>query len=133
MTRPGTVRRSRDRGAAAVEFALILPLLLLVLFAIIDFGRMFNAQITITEAAREGARAVAYGQPAGPRVSAATNGLTGVTTTTTACPNANGYAEVKLGYSFEFVTPFAVLAEMFGSSPSGTVALQGSGVMTCSG
>ena len=33
------------------------PVLLLVIFGIIDFGRMLNAQITLTEAAREGARA----------------------------------------------------------------------------
>src|SRR5262245_38889036 len=47
----------RDHGAAAVEMALLLPLLLLLVFGIIDFGRMLNAQITVTEAAREGARA----------------------------------------------------------------------------
>jgi glucokinase len=37
-----------------VEFALLLPLVLLMLFGIIDFGRALNAQITITQAAREG-------------------------------------------------------------------------------
>ena len=44
------------RGAAAVEFALVFPLLLIMLFAIIDFGWIFNQQLTLTEAAREGAR-----------------------------------------------------------------------------
>ena len=34
--------------------ALVLPLLLFVLFGVIDFGRMLNTQITLTEAAREG-------------------------------------------------------------------------------
>ena len=48
-----------EQGAAAVEMALVLPLLLLLLFGIIDFGRVLNAQITLTEAAREGARAAA--------------------------------------------------------------------------
>jgi len=37
---------ARDRGAAAVEFALLLPVLLLLVFGIIDFGRALNAQIT---------------------------------------------------------------------------------------
>src|SRR5215469_15927355 len=54
---------SSERGAAAVEFALLLPLLLLLVFGIIDFGRAINAQITITQAAREGARAHALGDP----------------------------------------------------------------------
>ena len=51
-------RRNR-RGSAAVEFALVLPVLMLLLFGIIDFGRMMNARITLSEAAHEGARAAA--------------------------------------------------------------------------
>jgi Flp pilus assembly protein TadG len=49
-------QRQADRGAAAVEFALIVPLLLVVLFAIIDLGWVFNQQLSVTAAAREGAR-----------------------------------------------------------------------------
>lgn len=45
------------RGVAAVEFALILPLLLVILFGIIDFGLMLYDKAVITNAAREGARA----------------------------------------------------------------------------
>jgi Flp pilus assembly protein TadG len=45
-----------DRGAAAVEFALVLPLLLLILFGIIEFGRAWSVKQTLTDAAREGAR-----------------------------------------------------------------------------
>jgi Flp pilus assembly protein TadG len=39
-----------------VEFALILPLLALVVMMIVDFGRVFSVQIALTNAAREGAR-----------------------------------------------------------------------------
>ena len=46
----------RERGANLVEMALILPLLLLLLAAIADFGRAFQSYIVITNAAREGAR-----------------------------------------------------------------------------
>jgi len=46
----------RDRGAAAVEMAIVLPLLLFVLFGLIDFGRAYNAQIQLSAAAREGVR-----------------------------------------------------------------------------
>jgi Flp pilus assembly protein TadG len=42
-----------------VEFALVLPLLILILFGAIDLGRVFHAAITITNAAREGARYIA--------------------------------------------------------------------------
>jgi Flp pilus assembly protein TadG len=45
-----------DRGAEAVEFAVIVPVLLALLTAFITFGFTFNAQVTITQAAREGAR-----------------------------------------------------------------------------
>jgi Flp pilus assembly protein TadG len=45
-----------ESGTAAVEFALVLPLLLLVLFGTIEFGILMYDQSVITNAAREGAR-----------------------------------------------------------------------------
>ncbi|HOJ10207.1 MAG TPA: pilus assembly protein [Clostridiales bacterium] len=45
------------KGQSLVEFAIILPLLLLVIMAIIEFGVMLNSYLTIHNAAREGARA----------------------------------------------------------------------------
>jgi Flp pilus assembly pilin Flp len=45
-----------EEGAAAVEFALLLPLLVLLLFGFIQFGIAFNTKIQATNAAREGAR-----------------------------------------------------------------------------
>lgn len=47
----------RDRGAAAVELAILLPLVLLIIGGIIDFGRFFFTKIELTNAAREGVRA----------------------------------------------------------------------------
>ncbi len=44
-------------GQSLVEFALVVPVFLLILLAIVQFGFIFNAQVTITNAAREGARA----------------------------------------------------------------------------
>src|SRR5690349_8554855 len=52
-------RSSGERGAAAVELALVLPVLLMLVFGIIEFGRGYNTRITLTSAAREGARAMA--------------------------------------------------------------------------
>jgi hypothetical protein len=44
------------RGAAAVEFALVLPLLLALLFGIVEFSRAWNRMAVMSDAAREGAR-----------------------------------------------------------------------------
>lgn len=48
------------KGAAAVEFALILPLVTLLLFGIIDFGRLFFVQISLTSASREAVRTSSF-------------------------------------------------------------------------
>jgi Flp pilus assembly protein TadG len=47
---------SIDKGAAAVEFAIILPLLLLLVLLMIDFGRLLFVQISLNAASREAAR-----------------------------------------------------------------------------
>ena len=49
-------RLACDKGAELVEFALVLPLLLLVMFGIMDFGLLFQRYEAVTNAAREGAR-----------------------------------------------------------------------------
>jgi hypothetical protein len=49
-------RAASERGAELVEFAFSFPLLLLVLFAIFDFGLMMQRFEVLTNAAREGAR-----------------------------------------------------------------------------
>jgi Flp pilus assembly pilin Flp len=53
-------RRDQD-GAAAVEFALLLPLLVLLLFGLIEFGFAFSTRIQATNAAREAARRAVVG------------------------------------------------------------------------
>ncbi len=53
--------RRRETGATAVEFALILPMLLYVVFAIIQYGLYFWATNTASAAAREGLRLVVVG------------------------------------------------------------------------
>ena len=51
------------KGQALVEFALVLPLLLLLILGIVEFGRAWNAKQILTDAAREGARLSVVGDP----------------------------------------------------------------------
>ena len=55
--------RQRERGANLVEFALVAPFLIVLLFGIIEFAWLFGQDLTIKHGAREGARlaAVAFG------------------------------------------------------------------------
>jgi Flp pilus assembly protein TadG len=57
-SRPGW-RQRRTAGQGLVEFALIFPIFLLVLFGLIDVGRLVFANSVVSQAAREGARAAA--------------------------------------------------------------------------
>ncbi|MHA7222056.1 TadE/TadG family type IV pilus assembly protein [Arthrobacter sp. RHLT1-20] len=51
-----TTRDHQQRGAAAVEFALILPLFLSMVLGVIDFGVAYGQNVSLQGAAREGAR-----------------------------------------------------------------------------
>ena len=51
-----------QQGQAATEFALVLPILALLLFGIIQLGVVFNHYVTVTDAARAGARKAAVGR-----------------------------------------------------------------------
>jgi Flp pilus assembly protein TadG len=127
-----------DRGTAAVEFALLLPVLLLIVFGIIDFGRALNAQITLTQAAREGARLAAEGQPwttVVPRTQAAATTLSGVAVTGNTCPVGAGPgtdAVVHASYQFTFVTPIGAIAALLGGGGLGKpLNLSAQGEMPC--
>jgi Flp pilus assembly protein TadG len=51
-----------DHGQSLTEFALALPILALLLFAVIQFGIVFNNYVTLTDATRAGARKAAVGR-----------------------------------------------------------------------
>ena len=56
------IQMSNERGQTMTEFALVLPVLALILFGIIQFGIVFNNYVTLTDAARAGARKAATGR-----------------------------------------------------------------------
>jgi len=51
-----------EQGQSVTEFALVLPILALLLFAVIQFGITFNNYVTLTDATRAGARKAAIGR-----------------------------------------------------------------------
>lgn len=57
------MRRRDEDGAAAVEFAIVLIPLMLILFGIISYAYMFSVRQALTQAAAEGARAAAVAPP----------------------------------------------------------------------
>ncbi|MDO4784746.1 MAG: pilus assembly protein [Propionibacteriaceae bacterium] len=67
-----------ERGAVAVEFALVMPLVILLVLGAIDFGLLLQARAQAANAAREGVRAAALGRTKADSEAIALNALTGV-------------------------------------------------------
>ena len=132
--------KHKERGAVAVEMAIILPLLLLILMGTVEFGRVLNVQVSLTQAAREGARHAAIHHDdasldvegaalaaapslAGLSVAVADNagacgtGLNVTVTTTVTLPSLSGFLD----------------AGFFGGPGVFPMALSGVGVMRCGG
>ena len=134
-------RDGRDRGAAAVEMALVLPVLLLVIGGLIDFGRLFYTQLVLSNAAREGARMVALGYNVADvttRIDQASGGVAWKFVVNppppcSATPAPTDYGEVQLTTQTVFKwTMLDVVPSLFGSSiPAPTVQAKGS--MRCTG
>lgn len=103
--------RRTDTGQALVEFALVLPVMLLMLFALVDFGRGFYTWLVVTNAAREGARVGATQKPLTDiqqRILDSASGLdtADLTITVTNVQGPRGQPiVVDLSYDFGFVTP----------------------------
>ena len=132
----------RERGAAAVELAITLPVVLLIIGGIVDFGLFFFAQIQLTNAAREGARAaIVTGTPApggGPsqRAIAALPGYTPsppVTVTVLYCdPGATNATVIVRDPKFEWLVLGPAL-KLVGSGDFLPTDVKATAVMKCGG
>jgi Flp pilus assembly protein TadG len=119
-----------------VELALVLPILLVLVFGIVDFGLALNAQISLTQAAREGARVRALG---GTQVETDSRIATAVADITddypvtpdagAACPNSSDVATVTASQDYHFYTPIGALVGL----AAGPITLTGKAVMRCLG
>ena len=124
-----------QRGAAAVEFAFIVPLLLVLVLGIAEFGHAFQVQGTLSAAAREGVRVMALqNDPVAARAAvrdAATTLDPGITDaqisiSPASCPvSASGSTHVELTVDY----PMPFLTGFFGDD----IDLTGTGVMRCNG
>ena len=104
-------RVGREKGAAAVEFALVLPLLVVLLVGIIDFGLYFYNDLAVAHAARDAARYLSVNNVAG--ANAAVSKLTLVSApqpTATLTPATSGNAAtVTLRTNYRFLTPLPLI------------------------
>ena len=124
-----------ERGAAAVEFALVLPLLLLLVFGIVAASQAFQTQARLSAAAREGARVMALQNDRAAARTAVRNAAftldpaitdAQIAITPAACPTTStGTTNVRV--TIDYPMPF--LTDFFGAS----VDLSGTGVMRCNG
>jgi Flp pilus assembly protein TadG len=124
------VSKDSERGAAAVEFAILLPLLLMLVLGTIEFGRAYNTQITLTNAARDGVRVMAINNdPTGART-AVRNAASSVSSTipdsnitiSPAACTTDKQVTVTINYNLSTITGIA-----------GPFPMKGKGVMLCGG
>ena len=129
----GYRKRTDERGAAAVEFALIAPVLLVLLFGIIDFGLAINRYAMVNNAAREAAREASLGATDAEIRAVVTNRLSGMGTPTvtigckrkdnttctswTAGKESGGIAIVSVRLDYTWLTPVAGLLGAGSSQP----------------
>ena len=120
-----------DRGAVAVEFALVLPLLLVLTLGVIAFGNAFHVQTVLDNAARDAVRIYTLTPDAAPALAddaaiasaELSVALTAADVIVTPTPCAEGQnARVTVEHTFEMLGGF------FGS-----ITLTGSGTMRCAG
>jgi len=107
-----------EGGQAIVELALILPILVTLIFGALDVGRLFNAQIVLTQAAREGARVAAAectlnattcASDVTAHVHSALTGLNVASSTVTLSPGpyvSGAAVTVQVHYVISFITPY---------------------------
>jgi Flp pilus assembly protein TadG len=97
--------RARRRGAAAVEFALVAPLLFMVFLGIVEFGRAFTVAEMLNSAARHGVRTGVVSGATNTNVTAAVNqNLTGITGATTTILVNSSQLDVSKGVTGDSIT-----------------------------
>jgi Flp pilus assembly protein TadG len=116
--------RSSERAQSLVEFAFVLPIFLLIIMATVDFAVGLKTYITITNAAREGARLAVTLSPTDPdtvtlvqdHVADRSAGLVEAGDVTIAYPidaASDNPVEVTAEYEYKYITPLGKLLSFF--------------------
>ena len=135
-TKGNAMPKSDEKGAAAVEFALILPVLLLILIGIIEFSLAFNAQLSLNQAAREGARNMAIHNNPSAAATAASNaaGRLDPASVSTTFSVTGGGTTCAGGKQVTATTSYTLnTATGFLDAFTGNIVLTGKGTMQCGG
>lgn len=110
-TKPVRTTLKSEKGQNLVEFALVVPMLLLLVFGIAEFGRAWMTRNILTGAAREAVRILAVPAPAGGVSAASTRaneiltsaGITTATLSVVDAPAPFGAVTVTVNYNFPVV------------------------------
>jgi Flp pilus assembly protein TadG len=152
------VRRG-ERAQSLAEMAILLPIFLILVFGIIDFGMGLRAYIQVAQATREGARFGVLGNQPGSfsaggsgdcngststnvvgKVCSTIDGLdlSDVQTVTVTCPDGAGAApcasgdtiEVHASYNYHYITPVKTIINFFsGGALSDTITISSTSTM----
>jgi hypothetical protein len=123
-------RRSGDSGAALVEAAIVLPILLTLVFGIIDFGSVYNDFLSVRQGTREGARQAAVSTK--PLPSSGTWASNGCVTSISSTTNPDGYDLVCFTKARMGLNKSAARVKVFFVSQGGSKPFAaGQGVTVC--
>ena len=122
-----------QRGTALIEFTLILPLLLVMTVAVVDFGRAFFVKNVVSQAAREGVRLRAVSSSADSalvrdRVLQVAN-ASNVTVTSLSIAGPDASRQVTVTVTAEFNWIFPGVFNLFGANFTNPMSLTGEAVM----
>lgn len=116
-----------DRGSSAVEFALVVPVLLLLVVGIAEFGRAYNVQTVLADAARVGVRTMAIHSDVSQAKSATVDTASSLALTTSqvgvspsSCDGTTDPATVTVTHDLDLIF-------------FGTIELTGKATMRCNG
>ncbi len=112
--------RKTERGQALVEMALVLPILIMLIFGIVEFGRILNTYMTVTELSREGARKGAVGGTDSEIIATVQNnasaaGLKVSDLTVNIVPTSVGKRDRGTSVKVEVIYPVDIIAPVIGS------------------